>query len=178
MLPEGHPSTFDGVGVMWRGDVMLIVYQHDARLHRTRWLFDQCEEVCAKLPGGIMALMVVLPTADPPDGPTRHENNSRLKKLGSKLRRLVTVPAGDAFRMSVVRAIMRAISVIQGTTNVQFVCNTIDDGLRVMLVGSSRITPSGAQLFDDLVVIHKALGAEMPRSPGGPRASIGLHMTL
>jgi hypothetical protein len=178
MLPEGQTSTFDGVGMMWRGDVMLIVYQQAARLHRTRWLFDQCDEVCANLPGGLMALMVVLPSADPPDSATRTENNARLKKLGIKLRRLVTVPVGDAFRMSLVRAVMRAISVIQGTTHVQFVCNTIDDGMRVMLVGSSQITPPGAQLFDDLVRVHKALGVEMPRSAGGTRVSMGLGMTL
>jgi hypothetical protein len=73
---------------------------------------------------------------------------------------------------------MRAISVIQGTTNVQFVCNTIDDGTRVLLVSSSRTTPSGAQLFDDLAAVHKALGVEMPRSRGGRPANIGLHMTL
>ena len=138
MIGEGKVVAVDGVGVLWRGDAASIVYQRAARLHRTRWLFDQFDVIRAKNPDGVIALMVVLPSADPPDAETRAENNSRLHTMGTSLRRLVTVPIGDAFRTSVVRTIMRGITIIQGKSKVQFICNTIDAGVRELLVGAFR----------------------------------------
>ena len=107
-------EMFDGVATLTRGDLLMIVYQKPARLHRSRWLFDRVDEFVKSSPGDKIALMIVLPTADPPDAPTRAENRLRLRRLGPALRCIVTVPVGDAFWTSVVRTIMRALAVLQG----------------------------------------------------------------
>src|SRR6478672_1880468 len=95
-------EMFDGVATLTRGDLLMIVYQKPARLHRSRWLFDRVDEFVKASHGDKIALMIILPTADPPDAPTRAENALRLRRLGSALRRIVTVPVGDAFWMSLV----------------------------------------------------------------------------
>ena len=101
----------DGVAVAVHGDLVLIVYQAPARLHRSRWLFDLLDEAAAAAnPYGIKGLMVILSTADPPDAATRAENVTRLRRLGSGLRVLVTVPIGDVFWVSVVRTVMRKLN--------------------------------------------------------------------
>jgi hypothetical protein len=171
MWRDGEVATFDGVGVAGRGDVLLIVYERDARLHRTRWLFDRADEVAAALPGGMLVYMVVLPTAAPPDAPTRAENVKRLQKIGGALRRLVTTPVGDAFRVSVVRTVMRALSILQGQSRVQFVTSTVDDGLTRLLDAAGPRTPPRSQLVVDLHAVHRALGVEPPAFGRGDAAA-------
>ena len=80
-LIDGRGDALDGVAIMGRGDLFLVVYGAAARLHRTRWLFDRADEL-ARNHASVIVLMVVLPAADPPDGPTRAENATRLKALG------------------------------------------------------------------------------------------------
>src|SRR5690349_5361732 len=103
---EGQPRVFDGVGASTRGDLLLVVYKAAARVERTRWAFDVADELLAAHPAGIVGLMVVLPTADPPDAPARAENHTRFARLGPRLRRMVTVPVGNELRTMIVRTIM------------------------------------------------------------------------
>lgn len=164
---EGQALAEDGVAVLARGDAVLIVYQRAARLHRTRWLFDRVDEYLAERSDDVVVFMVVLPTADPPDGPTRAENSTRLKKIGKRLRRLVTTPVGDAFRMSIVRTVMRGLAILQGQAGVCFVTNTIDDGLRRVTAVASPKTPSRARLGTDLESLFAALGvSDVPTFAG------------
>jgi hypothetical protein len=151
----------DGVAVMGRGDTFSIVYQKAARLHRTRWLFERMDAFAARRQGDLMALMVVLPTADPPDGPTRAENAAGLKRLESRLRRLVTAPVGDAFRATIVRTIMRALAALQGKSGVHFVVNSVDEAVRRIRQAAGNDTPSGEQLHADLRDLHAALGVPL-----------------
>ncbi len=151
----------DGVAVLGRGDVFIVVYQLDARLHRTRWLFDRLDEFVATLgEGTAMGFMVVLPTAGPPDAPTRTGNVHRPRKVGARLRRIVTTPIGDSFLTSVVRTVMRGLSILQGQAKVQIVSNTIDEGITRLLEISSPATPTRTQLLADLEAMHAALGAQ------------------
>jgi hypothetical protein len=99
-----------------------------------------------------------LPTADPPDGPTRAENSLRMKKLAPSLRRFVTVAIGDDFRVSVVRTVMRAISVLQGKAKVHLVANTVEEGIRRMLEAGGPTTPGPVQLTQDVQARYRALG--------------------
>jgi len=87
------PSTadvraHDGVAVATCGDAILVVYEAAARLPRSRWLFDPFDELAANNSGGIIGLMAVLRSADPPDRPTRVENAARVRKLGPELSQL------------------------------------------------------------------------------------------
>jgi hypothetical protein len=160
---DGKTLVEDGVAVLYRGDTVLIVYQAAARLHRTKWLFRSINELAAHRAGDFMAFMVVLPTADPPDAATRAENSAQLRKLGTRLRRLVTAPVGDAFRMSIVRTVMRALAALQGKSGVHFVSNTIEEGLRRIREAAGAETPSVEQLRADLRALHEALGVPLAR---------------
>ncbi len=170
MLSAGSVVCQDGVAMLGRGDAILIVYQLAARLHRTRWLFARVNEYVAGRRGTFVVFMVVLPTADPPDRPTRAENAAELRKLGSRLRRLVTTPIGDAFRVSIVRTVMRALSALQGKAGVHFVGDSIDAGVLRVLEVAEKDTPSRAEMMSDLAALHAALGEPFP-SASSRRAS-------
>jgi hypothetical protein len=157
---DGDVLVFDGVAVRARGDLLLVVYQLAARLHRTRWLFDRIDELVAKHPSGVLVFMVVLPTADPPDGPTREENMARLRKIGKKLRRLVTTPVGDAFTTMVVRTIMRALAIANGHARDHFVTATVADGVTRLLQAAGPETPPKSVIIADIAAMQRALGEE------------------
>ena len=151
-------KTNDGVAFLARGDAITVVYSSPARLHRSRWLYDLADRAAAQNPGGIVGLMVILPTADAPDAPTRAENSTRMRKLAPAMRRFVTVAIGDDFRVSVVRTVMRALSVLQGKTKVHFVANTAEEGIKRLLEAASASTPGPVQLMQDLQALYRAVG--------------------
>jgi hypothetical protein len=104
----------------------------------------------------------VLPSADPPDGATRRENAARLDKIGGRVRRLITVPVGDAFRVSVVRAVMRGLNVVLGYSQTRFVANSLDSGFSVLLEAATPKTPGRLQLQADIARLYEALGEQAP----------------
>ncbi len=162
MTPAEPLRVFDGIALAAKGDVLLFVYQAPARLHRSRWIYDRAEELAERWPGGILGLMIVLPSADVPDAPTRMENRSRLRKLRPKIRRLATVPTGDEFRISIVRTIMRTMVWIQGQGSRMPVYGRIDDGLDSLLELRSDATPSRAELEALIGALFRALGLNAP----------------
>jgi hypothetical protein len=102
--------------------------------------------------------------------PARAENHARLRKLGPAIRRVVTVPVGDAFFISVVRTVMRTMFVIQGQARIQFVCRTVPEGIARVIEAPSQHTPARAQIEADLRAMYDALGvspAELGGRPGG-----------
>jgi hypothetical protein len=115
------------------------------------------DHVIARHPDGIVGLMLVLPTATPPDAATRHENVVRMRKLAPHIRRFVTVPIGDALHVMVVRTVMRALGVVQGKSRVQKVANTIEQGIRSLLEAASPLTPTPAEIEADLRAMYEAL---------------------
>jgi hypothetical protein len=155
----------DGVAVGCRGDLVLVVYQAPARLHRTRWLFDMLDKAAAANPDGIRGLMVVLPTADPPDAKTRAENATRLRKLAPSVRLMVTVPVGDALWISVVRTVMRAMHLIEGRSRNQAVMTSLETGLDRLYEASGARTPPRSQTEADLDAMHLALGVPASWAP-------------
>jgi len=167
-VAQGIVRTYDGVGCITRGDAALVLYKSPARLERTRWLFDSIDALAATKPDGVIAFLVVLSTADIPDAATRVENTERMKKLGSSIRRVVTVPVGDTFRLNLVRTIMRSLSVLQGSSKIQMVSSTLEDGLERFIEAASPETPLKSQLVDDLAALYRALEEEAPRIERAP----------
>jgi hypothetical protein len=160
-------QTNDGVALVVRGDTVSIVYQEPARLDRSKWVYDRIDDAAASNSDSVMAFLVILPTSHPPDGPTRAENTARLRKLGPTLRRLVTVPIGDALWVNVVRTIMRGMAIVQGNLRVQVVADTIDEGIRSLLEAAGPRTPTRAQMENDLRAMYEALGVA-PRFSAPP----------
>jgi hypothetical protein len=154
---EGRPRVFDGVGASTRGDLLLVIFKSAARLERTRWAFDVADELVAANPAGIIGLMVVLPTADPPDGPARAENHTRFARIGPALRRMVTVPVGNELRTMIVRTIMRAISAVGNGRGIHVIASAVPVGIERVLEQRGPNTPARAQIHDDLRALYAAL---------------------
>ena len=86
----------------------------------------------------------------------------RLRKLGKHVRRLVTVPVGNAFKMSVVRAVMRGLNVILGHSNTRFISDNVESGLARLLEAKGPSTPAASQIVTDLRALYLALGEQDP----------------
>jgi len=165
VVPQGRALVYDGVGVLFRADTCIIVYQKAARVHRTRWLFDLVENYLAENESDLLAYMLVLPTADAPDAETRRENTVRMRALGHRVRRLVTIPIGNGFKVNLVRAIMRSLNLALGDSGTHLVADTVDEGLSRLLQIASERTPTEAQIRTDIATIYRALGEHEPRFP-------------
>ncbi len=165
LVPQGKVLVYDGVGMLFRGDACLIVYQKAARIERTRWLFDVVENYLLDNAHSLLAFLIVLPSADPPDAATRQENADRMKKIGPRVRRLVTMPIGNDFKVNLVRAIMRGLNLLVRDSGKRSIADTIDEGIDELLADASAQTPSARQIRDDIGVIYQALGEPMPRFP-------------
>jgi hypothetical protein len=165
LVPQGKVLVYDGVGVLIRGDTCLVVYQKAARIERTRWLFDIVENYLRDHESDLLAFLIVLPSADPPDARTRQENTDRMKKIGHRVRRLVTMPIGNAFKANVVRAVMRGLNVVLGYSDTRSIADTVDEGLDELLKFASTRTPSVRQIRDDIALIYQTLGEPVPKFP-------------
>jgi hypothetical protein len=167
----------DGVAVVTRGDLMAMVWKTSARLHRTRWVFDVMESLVATRPGGIVVLMVILPTADPPDKDARAENDRRIRRVGASVRSLSTVIVGDGVRQVLIRSVIRAMviphrrSLIASTVD-----STIEGGIERLLCAAGPGTPSFEQVAADVRAMHVALDVPLPpeHAPrGAPSVPVG-----
>jgi hypothetical protein len=168
MFTEGAAVSSDGIGVLLDGDVLLAVYGGDARIHRTRWLFDRVDEAASRSPNGLLTYLVILASGAPPDAETRAENSKRLRALGPSIRRLVTTPIGDTFGVSVARTVMRALVILNRRTSTDYVTSTIDEGLSRLIEDAGPSTPRRSQLLVGLGTIWRVLGVEPPALGRGP----------
>lgn len=152
-------QVFDGVAFMQRGDVALYVYSSDARLHRTRWAFDRADDCVRTVgqPDGILILFIIPPSAAPPDAATRAENSARFKKIFPSIRRFVSVPLGDALRVSIVKAVMRAMILVQRQVGRHVIASTEAEGITRLLERAGPDTPDRATLEADLRSLWEAL---------------------
>jgi hypothetical protein len=172
VLRIGEVEVNDGVALIVRGDVLVTLWSAPARLHRSRWVYDAADELVARSSGGVVALMVVLPTSDPPDGPTRSENAIRMKKLKPSLRRLVTVVLGDDLRQMIVRSILRILALPLGQGRLG-VASSVDGGIDQLLRSASPTTPSFAEIGEDAGALFGALGLDPPRGLPHVRRDLG-----
>ena len=161
--PESTLLTRDGVAVVMRGDLMAMVWKASARIQRTRWVFDLMDALAERRPGGILVLMVILPTADPPDKAAREENDRRIRRVGEAVRSLSTVVLGDGVRQVLIRTVMRAMVIPHSRTlGESALDSTIGGGIARLRHAAGPHTPSVAQIADDVRAMHAALGVPLP----------------
>jgi hypothetical protein len=168
MPRQGEIDVKDGVALIVRGDALISLWNAPARLHRSKWVYDAADDLAASNPSGMCALMILLPTADPPDGPTRRENALRMRELKKSLRRLVTVVLGDDLRQMIVRSVLRIMALPLGPGRLG-VASSVENGIEQILRAASPATPSFAELAEDVGSLFMALSADPPR--GLPRRS-------
>ena len=109
--------------------------------------------------------MIVLPSAAPPDALTRQENMHRMQKIGPRVRKLVTIPIGNAFKVNLVRAIMRGLNAMLRRSDRESIADTVDEGLDALLESASERTPPARRILDDIGIIYQALGEPIPNFP-------------
>ena len=148
------------------GDVFLTLWSGAATVENTRWMNDHIRKLMAQNPGGVVVLMLILPSSTPPGGQAREEAKSMLKEAGKKMRRMVTVPLGDALWSSVVRTIMRAMFMMSGQSASHVVAATEDEGLVRLSDAASPATPEMAALRSAVARMRElqAQGAQAPAS--------------
>jgi hypothetical protein len=135
----------DGIAFAHAGDTAVIVYAADARLERTKWLYDQVDHLTARM-APANGLLIVLPSSAVPDAETRAENTHRMRRLRGRLRRVVTVILGDGLRISLARSIMRAMFLLHGQARVQSIVCSVDEGIALLLSEPTERMPERAQI--------------------------------
>jgi hypothetical protein len=151
----------DGVGVALHGDTFVAVWQAPARMDLIVWQFDIAERFAATFPGGIVALIVLLPSSAPPDAATSLECVRRLKRVGPLTRRQANVAVGGGVWHSVVRSVVSAIGrhMLVRSSRLTFSA-TLDDGIQKLREKASADTPSAEVIEDDVRRLYHALGVE------------------
>lgn len=169
MRREGEVDVNDGVALIVRGDALISLWNAPARLHRSRWVYDAADELAASRSNGMCALMILLPTADPPDGPARNENALRMRALKKSLRRLVTVVLGDDLRQTIIRSVLRIVALPLGPGRAG-VASSVERGIEQLVRAGSPSTPSFADLAKDVGSLFRQLGVDPPQDlPGRHR---------
>jgi hypothetical protein len=163
MARAGEIEVNDGIALIVRGDTLLSLWNAPARVHRSRWVYDAADELAASCSSGMCALMILLPTADPPDGPARSENSLRMRELKKSLRRLVTVVLGDDLRQTIVRSVLRIVALPLGPGRLG-VASSVESGIEQLLRAASPATPSFRELAEDVGSLFLALRVDPPRS--------------
>ena len=157
-------EVFDGVAVSRRGDLLVFLYEGDARLHRTRWAFDRADELARMYPNGILILFLIPPGSAPPDAATRSENAVRFRKLLPSIRRFVTVPLGDALRAAIVRAVMRAMILVQRQASRHVIADTESEAISSVLELAGRDTPNRQTIEAEIRALRETLATTTLRA--------------
>lgn len=161
-LRIGEPTLFDGVGVLARGDVLLVAYAADASLQRTRWLHAIAEDFGNKCATNFLLFLVIPSGTKPPDPATRAEDSVGYARILPKVRRLVVVPEGTGFRASLVRLVINAYVTLTGKHSL-VIATTVEQGLGRILDARTALTPSADQLSMDLAALREQLAASYPQ---------------
>jgi hypothetical protein len=67
------------------------------------------------------------------------------------------VPLGDTMRVHLVRAVMRAMLLVQGQSERHRIAVSEADGIRMIIEVASPATPNAAQIRADLAELHAAI---------------------
>lgn len=161
---DGVPLIHDAVGMLVRGDAIIILHEASASLSRSQWMFSTFE----RLPGNsYVVLLVIGVTAKPPDQASRDHDTQAFKRIAHRLRRIITVSEGEGFRASFVRLIMNTYALLIGKRHIFAFAEDRAQALRWLQESKSPLTPDIAQLQEDLARLRQAV-AQVPRVSSSP----------
>jgi tRNA A-37 threonylcarbamoyl transferase component Bud32 len=166
LTPPSSRTVFrlgNGVAVAEQGDTWICLWEAPARMAPVRWAYDAAERFAEGKPGGILALIVLLPSAAPPDAPTMVEIATRLSRLRPVTRRQATVAVGGGAFGSVVRSVHRAIGYVMGPRKGRMTLSpTIEEAIGLLVDRAGPDTPSYDAIADDVCSLYAQLGLEPP----------------
>jgi DNA-binding winged helix-turn-helix (wHTH) protein len=158
----------DGVAITARGDVLSMAWTAPASMPRIRWVFDEMERLVAGLPDGFLVLVIVSPTAAPPDYATAMEILSRQARFGPLMRRHANVVLGKRLWFTLVVNALRAMhGTLPTRLGTMTISATIDDGIARLQERKSRLTPDSVAIRADVASLCEALGAPWASAPSG-----------
>ena len=156
-LRSGFVHQYDGVGISARGDLLIAVYGADASLPRSVWLFGAAEKLITQSGRSIQALLIVPPGTKPPDSATRDAESAAYRRFGSKLRRVVAVPEGGGFRVSVVRMVFYAHAAVTGSPRTFMLAKDLNEAVGLLHQTGTDRTPSAEQIAADIINVRAEL---------------------
>jgi hypothetical protein len=145
------------------GDTVLAVWRDPARLSRGRFVFDKVRECIARNPQGILVCQIVLRTSTPPDAPARAEIGQTVRELQANMRRVVTLPVGDAMWMSLVRTMMRGMFMLSGQSKRHLVAGDVGEAVAQLQEVRGPQTPDRGQMLDVVAQLYGLLGVKQDR---------------
>ncbi len=140
------------------------MWKAPARIQRFRWLEPFVDSI-GKDYDTFVICQVILSSSDPPDAETRAAARRKFQQLENAMRRLVSVPVGDALWMSVVRTIMRGVAIVSGQRKMQTFAADVSEGIDQILAAGSGHTPPRKELERAIFALCEAL--DVPRSELG-----------
>jgi hypothetical protein len=155
-------ETFDGVAIAECGDVLLVVWKSDATLARYDW-FEPRVFAMAERHESIAICQFILSSSRPPDAALRARLRATLVRLGPRMRRLVSVPIGDAIWLTLVRGIMRGMAILSGQSGAVFVAANVESALDRIAQVRTADTPSRDVLAGTAEESARALGVHLQR---------------
>jgi serine/threonine protein kinase len=154
----GFVRSLDGVAAIVRGDTMVMLWREPARIHRSRWVFDIADRLSERTGHSFLALMILLPTADPPDEETRRENALRMRVLAPAVRSWVNVVVGDEVKQLLARAVLRVMGRFYLRTPETAVTSSLAQGIARLRAHASPETPESFTMADDVRALCSKLG--------------------
>jgi serine/threonine protein kinase len=164
-----RPLVHDGVALKKRGDALTVLWKAPARMSRVVWTFDTTDRIAARMPDGIVVLVVLLPSSSPPDAETTVECMRRMRRLRSSMRRQATVAVGGGIWQSVIKHAFSAMML--GRAGRFTISGTFEEGIASLLEKRRPETPSFQALREDVLALHEALDLDAPEigsAPVGP----------
>lgn len=150
----------DGLAIDLVGDVLIIVWKSPATMARWHWLHVQAEALLPRSPEGFVFFDIILSSSTPPDAALRAKMQADLRRLRSRLRRLVVVPVGDSLWRTIARAIVRATILVSGLSKQRAIAASIDEGIDCVLDVTGPNTPTRAELRASTEALLRVLGAQ------------------
>jgi hypothetical protein len=149
----------DGVATVGSGDVLFVLWKLAPTVERYDWFESRLDEFAAQQASFVIC-QLILPTSTPPNARIRARTRETLARLRPKLRRVVSVPLGDALWMSVVRVVMRGMAIVTGHAETSTIASTLHEGLDQVTAAASSNTPGRADFVVGLGKACAALGLE------------------
>lgn len=158
-------GTIDGIYSRECGDVCFAVWTKAATAARMRALSDDLAAVAARH-GSIVVCQFIHSSSKPPDAGGRAEGLKLLKLNEPAMRRLITVPMGDAIWVGIVRSIMRGFFVLLRRSDLLVIAHDQGSAIARILEVKSARTPPAAVLAETLAELFAEAGVEPSKVSG------------
>ncbi len=140
---EGRPSIVAHSNVCFTraGDVGLVLWHGEATLAANRWLSHLVTSARRSGDGIRIGVQLLADRTGLPDAETRRYVQQVYAEELPHIRRFINAPLGDSLKQSLMRTVMRGMTMIGDKSRITFVASTIDEALDLVAPVASADTP-------------------------------------